>query len=72
VRACVRRGDNDVNDKLLAAVNGTGRLYLVLTKLSGSTVLRLAVGSALTTAAHIDAAWEEVRRAADALTPTRA
>jgi aromatic-L-amino-acid/L-tryptophan decarboxylase len=65
----VVRGEGDANDRLLAAVNATGRMYLVHTKLSGATVLRLAVGSALTTEAHVDAAWREIRAAADAIVP---
>lgn len=56
---------NAANTALLDAVNASGQAFLVHTKLSGRVVLRLAVGSPLTQAAHVDAAWALLRAAAD-------
>ena len=54
------------NEKMLAAVNAAGPVFLVNTKLRGRIVLRLAIGHARTTVEHVRGAWDLVRaRAAE-------
>jgi len=66
---CFRlRGDDAASERLLAALNATGALYLTHTRLDGRFVLRLAVGATWTGARHVAAAWERIRAgAAEAL-----
>ena len=47
-----------LNERLLQAVNATGRVYLSHTKLNGRYVLRLSVGNVRTTRAEVEQAWE--------------
>jgi len=58
---------NDFNERLLAAVNAAGPVFLVHTKLHGRIVLRLAIGNARTTRSHVQQAWDIVRTAAQLL-----
>lgn len=63
---CFRlRADDDTNAELLARVNATGRAHLTHTRVAGRHILRLAVGSPQTTAAHIDETWTLLAEAAD-------
>ncbi|HEX8694582.1 MAG TPA: aminotransferase class I/II-fold pyridoxal phosphate-dependent enzyme [Longimicrobium sp.] len=52
------------NERILAAVNATGRAFLSHTKLDGRLVLRLAVGNLRTTEEHVREAWELLKEAA--------
>ncbi|WP_431727504.1 pyridoxal-dependent decarboxylase [Verrucosispora sp. TAA-831] len=62
---CFRlRGDDEPNERLLAAVNATGRVHLTHTRVAGRYTLRLAVGAPQTTEVHVDGAWELVSQAA--------
>lgn len=56
---CFRLKDasDDANSRLLDAINATGRVFLVNTKLDGKFVLRFAVGNPLTTRVHVEEAW---------------
>jgi len=47
-----------LNQRLMDRVNGTGEIFLSHTKLDGRFVLRLAIGHARTSEAHIARAWE--------------
>ncbi|MER7271050.1 pyridoxal-dependent decarboxylase [Micromonospora carbonacea] len=49
---------------LLEKVNATGRVFLTHTRVAGRFTLRLAIGSPLTTQAHVDDAWELIASAA--------
>ncbi|WP_241774109.1 pyridoxal-dependent decarboxylase [Micromonospora haikouensis] len=49
---------------LLERVNATGRVFLTHTRVAGRFTLRLAIGSPLTTQAHVDDAWELLSEAA--------
>ncbi len=49
---------------LLERVNATGRVFLTHTRVAGRFTLRLAIGSPLTTQAHVDDAWELISEAA--------
>jgi len=62
---CFRRsGSDEENETLLERVNATGEVFLSHTKLGGRYVLRLAVGSARTTEADVQLAWDVLRREA--------
>jgi aromatic-L-amino-acid decarboxylase len=49
------------NERLLEAINATGRFFLSHTRLRGRLVLRVAIGNLRTTAAHVAELWELVR-----------
>ena len=52
------------NERILAAVNGSGEVFLSHTRLAGRFTLRLAVGNLRTEARHVEAAWQRLRAAA--------
>jgi aromatic-L-amino-acid decarboxylase len=52
------------NQAVMDAVNATGEAYLSHTRLSGRTVLRLAIGNIRTEERHVRRAWELLRQAA--------
>jgi aromatic-L-amino-acid decarboxylase len=49
---------NELNERLLTAVNATGEVFLSHTKLHGNYVLHLAIGNIRTEEKHIARAWE--------------
>ena len=55
---------NTLNERLLAAVNASGEVFLSHTKLDGRYVLRLAVGNIRTEEKHVKRAWEILELAA--------
>lgn len=55
-----------LNERILAAVNARGRVFLSHTVLGGRTVLRVVVGNLRTREHHVRAAWDEIRAARDA------
>jgi aromatic-L-amino-acid decarboxylase len=55
------------NERLLAAVNSEGPVFLSHTRLRGRYVLRLAVSNLRTKAEHVDQAWMLIRRHAKIL-----
>jgi aromatic-L-amino-acid decarboxylase len=57
-------GRNALNERILAAVNATGEVFLSHTKLGTRYVLRLAVGNVRTEQRHVARAWELLRGAA--------
>ena len=62
---CFRREGADAdNEALLERVNASGEIFLSHTKLNGRYALRLAVGSARTTEADVQHAWDVLRREA--------
>jgi aromatic-L-amino-acid/L-tryptophan decarboxylase len=65
---CFRRdGSDEENERLLAAVNATGEIFISHTKLDGRYVLRLAIGNLRTTEEDVRRAWDVLRREAAAL-----
>jgi aromatic-L-amino-acid decarboxylase len=52
---------NILNEKLLAAVNATGEVFLSHTKLEGKYTIRMAIGNLRTTEEHVKRAWELLR-----------
>jgi aromatic-L-amino-acid decarboxylase len=64
---CFRlNASDDVNQKLIEAVNATGEVFLSHTKLHGRFVIRLAIGHLHTTEAHVARAWHLLQREATA------
>ncbi|CAK9184942.1 unnamed protein product [Ilex paraguariensis] len=58
---------NKLNHDLLDAVNSTGKIFISHTVLSGTYVLRVAVGAPLTEKRHVIAAWKVLQDEASAL-----
>jgi aromatic-L-amino-acid decarboxylase len=52
------------NERVLAAVNATGRAFISHTRVRGRIALRLAIGNLRTTEAHVRAAWDLLRQTA--------
>jgi aromatic-L-amino-acid decarboxylase len=50
-----------LNERLLLALNTSGQIFLSHTKLRGVYALRVAIGHARTTEAHLAAAWQLIR-----------
>lgn len=59
----LKAGDR-ATERLRDALNASGRMYLTHTRLGGNTVLRMAIGGALTERRHVERAWELIREAA--------
>jgi aromatic-L-amino-acid decarboxylase len=58
---CFRHRAGDAfNERLLAALNGSGRLYLTHTRLGRRYTLRLCVGQTHTELNHVQAAWRGI------------
>jgi aromatic-L-amino-acid decarboxylase len=59
---CFRlRAGDAANEKLLAALNASGALYLTHTKLNGQYTLRMSIGAMDTEARHVAAAWQRIQ-----------
>nr|AUI41112.1 aromatic acetaldehyde synthase [Rhodiola rosea] len=58
---------NELNSDLLHAINSTGKIFISHTVLSGTYILRFAVGAPLTDKKHIDAAWKLIQDQATSL-----
>lgn len=60
---CFRlKASDEANEKLLRALNASGKLYISHTKLNGKYTLRFCVGQTYTKERHVKAAWEEVKK----------
>ncbi len=57
---------NAHNERLLAALNATGKLYLTHTKLRGAYTLRMVISQTHVTESDVTAAWEIIRQTARA------
>ncbi|MFN8006270.1 MAG: pyridoxal-dependent decarboxylase [Terriglobia bacterium] len=65
---CFRyKGSDDLNRRLLDALNQSGKLYLTHTMLGGRCVLRFCVGQTNTEARHVAEAWRIIQETAAAL-----
>jgi aromatic-L-amino-acid/L-tryptophan decarboxylase len=54
-----------LNERILARVNDSGKVFLSQTSLRGVFALRLAIGNLRTTERHVAGAWELLRAAAE-------
>jgi aromatic-L-amino-acid decarboxylase len=64
---CFRhRGGDAVNQRILDALNASGRLLLTHTRLDGKLTLRLSIGQTNTERRHVETAWRLIREAAAA------
>jgi aromatic-L-amino-acid/L-tryptophan decarboxylase len=62
-----KRGTDDENRRLLAALNTAGKIFLTHTVLNGKFVLRFCVGQTHTELRHVEAAWQLIIRTAKSL-----
>jgi hypothetical protein len=46
--------------RIVEAINASGRAYLTLTELHGGRAMRLGLGNILTTEEHLRAVWEMI------------
>ena len=58
---------DDLNERLLRALNDSGRLYLTQTRVGGAYVIRFCVGQTTTERRHVQAAWSFIREVARGL-----
>jgi len=58
---------DDLNARLVQAINDDGRIYLTQTRYQGNYVIRFQVGQLHTTEEDVERAWEVVRELADGL-----
>jgi aromatic-L-amino-acid decarboxylase len=65
---CFRhRGGDEANQTLMDRLNNSGRLYLTHTRLNDRLTLRFCIAQTLTEAAHVKAAWEQIKEEATRL-----
>jgi aromatic-L-amino-acid decarboxylase len=68
---CFRlKGDDEPNQRLLDAVNASGKAFLSHTVLNGRLTLRLAIGNVKVTMEDVAGAWALIRRSADRVCAT--
>jgi aromatic-L-amino-acid/L-tryptophan decarboxylase len=60
-----------LNERLLAAVNATGRVFMTHTRLGGLYTVRLVIGQRTTERRHVEEAWGLIREAGARLTEQR-
>jgi len=66
--AAARDPETDTfNERLLAAVNASGEMFISHTRLDGRYALRLAIGNLRTTEVHVARAWDLLRQHAASL-----
>jgi aromatic-L-amino-acid/L-tryptophan decarboxylase len=61
-------GGDEVNERLLAALNSSGKLLLTHTRVDGRHTLRLSVGGTYTEHRHVERAWRLIEQTAARLT----
>ncbi len=65
---CFRhRGSDELNERILNEINGSGDIFLTHTRLNDRFVLRLCVGQSRTEAEHVERAWRLIVTAAERL-----
>lgn len=58
---------DEINERLLAAINNDGRLYLTRGSVNGRTVIRFSIGQTRTEKRHVQGAWKTIKEIASAL-----
>jgi len=62
---CFRHvGGDDINQRIMDELNGSGKLYLTHTKLDGKLTLRMSIGGTWTESRHVERAWDLIRELA--------
>jgi aromatic-L-amino-acid decarboxylase len=62
---CFRhRAGDEVNQRILDRLNGSGALFLTHTRLDGRLVLRMSIGATRTERRHVERAWAAIQAAA--------
>ncbi len=61
------QGGDEANQRLLDALNRTGKLFLTHTKLHDKLTLRFSIGATYTERRHVEQAWELIQQTASAL-----
>jgi aromatic-L-amino-acid decarboxylase len=65
---CFRmNGSDELNQKLMDALNRSGDLYLTHTKLNGRLVLRMSIAQTNTEHRHVEKAWKRIQEEASRL-----
>jgi len=65
---CFRlKAGDEANERLRDALNASGRMYLIHTRLDGKVVLRMAIGGTYTERRHVERAWVLIRETAAGL-----
>jgi len=59
-----------LNERLLEALNDSGRLYLTQNRVRGAFAIRFSIGQTTTARRHVEAAWRQIQDTARALGPT--
>ncbi|KAJ3669993.1 hypothetical protein LUZ60_010317 [Juncus effusus] len=59
--------NNEINRRLLEAINSSGKIYMTHSVIGGIYVLRFAVGATLTEDQHVQNAWKVIQHHADLL-----
>ena len=63
---CFRlKSSDEANQRLLAALNKSGKIYLSHTKLNGQYILRFCVGQTHTEKEHVERAWRLIQSEAE-------
>jgi aromatic-L-amino-acid decarboxylase len=55
---------SQLNEKLLQALNATGKMYLSHTKLNGIYTLRMVTSQTYVTLSHVKQAWQTIQQTA--------
>ncbi|MCE5303322.1 MAG: aspartate aminotransferase family protein [Planctomycetaceae bacterium] len=64
---CFRhRGGDEPTQRLLDALNGSGKIAVSHTRLDGKLTIRFSIGQTNTERRHVEAAWQLIRQFADA------
>jgi aromatic-L-amino-acid decarboxylase len=58
-----------LNERLLEALNDSGRLYLTQNRVRGTFAIRFSIGQTTTARRHVEAAWRRIQDTARALGP---
>ena len=62
---CFRHvGGDEVNQRIMDAVNASGQAFFTHTKLDGRLTLRMAIGQTYTEERHVRRAWDLIAKAA--------
>jgi aromatic-L-amino-acid decarboxylase len=56
-----------LNERLLEALNDSGRLYLTQNRVKGAYAIRMSIGQTTTERRHVEAAWQRMQETARAL-----